>query len=171
MLKFLVMLYSISVDALQHHENYDFFDFELGFYMYDEAIIKPRMTIPIPFSVMEVIKRIEEQRIGDGRTNVTKTSIAIELLDIGARIEKRKLDAMEKGESLYQNRLDDQLAFIAHTVVRTNQKFDRFFKLYQKVQDIDTDVLLEIIERTPLKEKEVKFLKELFAALEGYDYE
>ena len=120
---------------------------------------------------MEVIKRIEEQRIGDGRTNVTKTSIAIELLDIGARIEKRKLDAMEKGESLYQNRLDDQLAFIAHTVVRTNQKFDRFFKLYQKVQDIDTDTLLDIIERTPLKEKEVKFLKELFSVLEGYDYE
>lgn len=139
--------------------------------MVEEVLVKSRLNIFVPFSVMEVIKRIEEQRIGDGRTNVTKTSIAIELLDIGARIEKRKLDAMEKGESLYQNRLEDQLAFIAHTVVRTNQKFDRFFKLYQKVQDIDKDTLLDIIERTPLKEKEVKFLKELFSVLEGYDYE
>ena len=139
--------------------------------MVEEVLVKSRLNIFVPFSVMEVIKRIEEQRIGDGRTNVTKTSIAIELLDIGARIEKRKLDAMEKGESLYQNRLDDQLAFIAHTLVRTNQKFDRFFKLYQKVQDIDTDTLLDIIERTPLKDKEVKFLKELFSVLEGYDYE
>lgn len=139
--------------------------------MVDEVLSRNRLNVFVPFSIMEVIKRIEEQRVGDGRTNVSKQSIAVELLDIGARIEKRKLDAMEKGESLYQNRLEDQLAFIAHTVVRTNQKFDRFFKLYQKVQDIDTNTLLDIIERTPLKEKEVKFLKELFSVLEGYDYE
>lgn len=130
---------------------------------------KARMTITVPFSVLDLIKRIEQHRLNDGRTNVTKTSIAIDLLDVGARIEKRKLDAIEKGESIYQNRLDEQLAFIAHTAVRTNQKFDRFFKLYQKVQDIDTDVLLEIIERTPLKEKEKKYLKELFCILEEYN--
>jgi hypothetical protein len=137
--------------------------------MADEAMKKARMTITVPFSVLDLIKRIEQHRLNDGRTNVTKTSIAIDLLDVGARIEKRKLDAIEKGESIYQNRLDEQLAFIAHTAVRTNQKFDRFFKLYQKVQDIDTDVLLEIIERTPLKEKEKKYLKELFCILEEYN--
>lgn len=139
--------------------------------MADDVTKKARMTITVPFSVLDVIKRIEEHRLNDGRTNVTKTSIAIDLLDIGARVEKRKLEAIEKGENLYQNRLEDQLAFIAHTAVRTNQKFDRFFRLYQKLQSIDNSIMQEIIQRTPLKDKEKKYLKELFSILEGYDLE
>ena len=137
--------------------------------MADDVIKKARMTITVPFSVLDLIKRIEQHRLNDGRTNVTKTSIAIDLLDIGARIEKRKLDAIEKGENLYSNRLEDQLAFIAHTAVRTNQKFDRFFKLYQQLQSIDNSIMQDIIQRTPLKEKEKKYLKELFCILEGYN--
>ena len=139
--------------------------------MADDVTKKARMTITVPSSVLDVIKRIEEHRLNDGRTNVTKTSIAIDLLDIGARVEKRKLEAIEKGENLYQNRLEDQLAFIAHTAVRTNQKFDRFFRLYQKLQSIDTSIMQEIIQRTPLKDKEKKYLKELFSILEGYNLE
>lgn len=130
-----------------------------------------RLTIVVPFSVMEIIKRTEEMRLGDGRRNVSKSSIAIELLDIGARIQKSKLDAMERGESLYQNKLEDQLSFIAHNVVRANQKMDRFIKIYTEHQGVDRELLLRIIEHTPLKEREVSYLKSLFSVLDNYDYE
>lgn len=139
--------------------------------MEDNKVVRNRLNVYVPFSIMEVIKRIEEHRIGDGRTNTSKQSIALELMDIGARIEKKKLDAMERGESLYQNKLEDQLSFIAHNIIRTNQKFDRFFKVFVESQGIDKQLIMEVIERTPLKEKEVNFLKTLFSALEGYDYD
>lgn len=140
--------------------------------MSDESkIVKNRLNVFVPFSVMEVIKRTVEMRIGDGRTGVSNQSVALELLDIGARVQKKKLDAMERGESLFENKLEDQLAFIAHNVVRANQKIERLIRIYTAHQEVDRDLLVEILKNTPLKEKEVKFLKLLFVELEGYDYE
>lgn len=139
--------------------------------MSNTPYLNSRLSINIPFSIQEVIKRIEEMRVGDGRTYTSKAAIAVELMDIGARVQTKKLDAMERGESLYQNQLEEQLSFIAHNVVRANQKVERLIKIYTEHQNVDRDLLVKIIEHTPLKEREVHYLKLLFASLENYDYE
>ena len=48
-----------------------------------------RVSVRIPYSVLEVIERIMENRINDGESNVTRHSVAVELLKLGARIEKK----------------------------------------------------------------------------------
>ena len=45
-----------------------------------------RVSVRIPYSVLEVIERIMENRINDGESNVTRHSVAVELLKLGARI-------------------------------------------------------------------------------------
>ncbi|MGX2956912.1 relaxosome protein TraM [Ursidibacter arcticus] len=140
--------------------------------MGDESkIVRNRLNVYVPFSVMEVIKRTVEMRICDGRTNVSNQSVALELMDIGARVQTKKLDAMERGESLHQNKLEEQLSFIAHNVVRANQKVERLIKIYGEHQNVERELLVRIIEHTPLKDREVSYLKSLFAGLENYDYE
>jgi hypothetical protein len=49
-----------------------------------------RVSIRIPFSVLEIIERIMENRINDGEANVTRHAVAVELLKLGAKIEKQK---------------------------------------------------------------------------------
>ena len=49
-----------------------------------------RVTIRIPYSVIEIIDRIISTRLEDGENNISRTSIAVELIKLGARIEKEK---------------------------------------------------------------------------------
>lgn len=129
-------------------------------------ISQNKLTVIVPFSVMEVIKKIHDHRIGDRETSVTKTSIAVELLKLGARIEKKKLDRLEKGESEYDNRLEEQLSFIARNVLRTQLKIDSFFSIYSELQNVSPDLIDRILAETKLSEKERALLQRLFVPLD-----
>lgn len=128
--------------------------------------INNRMTIRIPFSVLEIVDRIISHRVGDGESSVTRASVAVELLKLGARIEKKKLDEVEKGTNPYDFRQEEQLAFIAETVTKSNLKIDRFFKIYAEVEKLDKDLYTRIVESTQMSEREASLLKRLFMSLD-----
>lgn len=125
-----------------------------------------RANIKIPFSVLEVIDRIVQHRVGDGESSVTRTSVAIELLKLGARIEKKKMEDIEKGTNPFDKRLEMQLAFLADVVSKSNLKIDRFFKIYAEIQNLDKDLYMRIVENTQMSEREATLLKTLFMPLD-----
>ncbi|GJI56951.1 hypothetical protein HEMROJRC1_20630 [Rodentibacter sp. JRC1] len=121
-----------------------------------------RVTIRIPYSVLEIIDRILDNRIGDGESSVTRHSIAVELLKLGARIEKKKLDNIETGGNPFDNRLEEQLSFIANSIIRTSLQVERFSSVFFELNKVSPDLFNRIVSEVKLSEKEKMLLKRLF---------
>ena len=102
---------------------------QTGFDMENLNSQSNRVTVRVPFSVLEIIDRIILNRVNDGEANVTRSSVALELLKLGARIEKKKLDNIESGSNPFDNRLEEQLSFIANTIVKNGVLNERFLNI------------------------------------------
>ena len=116
-----------------------------------------RITVRVPFSVLEVIDRIVLNKVNDGEANATRSSVALELLKLGARIEKKKLENIESG-----NRLEEQLSYIAHTIVRNGVLAERFLNIITEFNQIPNDFAIRIAQGIKLSDEEKKELKRLF---------
>ena len=125
-----------------------------------------RVTVRVPFSVLEIIDRIILNRVNDGEANVTRSSVALELLKLGARIEKKKLDNIESGSNPFDNRLEEQLSFIANSVIKTSLQVERFFSIFYELNQISPDLMSKIARDIKLSDKEKELLKRLFVEVE-----
>lgn len=124
-----------------------------------------RVSVRIPYSVLEVIERIMENRINDGESNVTRHSVAVELLKLGARIEKKKLDNIESGANPFDNRLEEQLSFIANKIVKNGVLSERFLTTITEFNNIPNDFAIRIGQGIKLSDKEKSLMKRLFIDL------
>ncbi|WP_314723172.1 hypothetical protein [Haemophilus pittmaniae] len=125
-----------------------------------------RVTVRVPFSVLEIIDRIILNRVNDGEANATRSSVALELLKLGARIEKKKLDNIESGSNPFDNRLEEQLSFIANSVIKTSLQVERFFSIFYELNQISPDLMSKIARDIKLSDKEKELLKRLFVEVE-----
>lgn len=125
-----------------------------------------RLTVRIPYSVLEIIDRIVSNRLGDGETSVSRSGVAVELLKLGARIEKKKLDNIESGANPFDNRLEEQLAFIANSVIKTSVQVERFFSVFSELNSISPNLLNRIVSEVKLSEREKTLIKRLFVDVE-----
>ena len=121
-----------------------------------------RITVRVPFSVLEVIDRIVLNKVNDGEANATRSSVALELLKLGARIEKKKLENIESGSNSSGNRLEEQLSYIAHTIVRNGVLAERFLTTIAEFNQITNDFAIRIAQGIRLSDEEKKELKRLF---------
>ena len=121
-----------------------------------------RITVRVPFSVLEVIDRIVLNKVNDGEANATRSSVALELLKLGARIEKKKLENIESGSNSSGNRLEEQLSYIAHTIVRNGVLAERFVTAIAEFNQIPNDFAIRIAQWIKLSDEEKKELKRLF---------
>lgn len=121
-----------------------------------------RITVRVPFSVLEVIDRIVLNKVNDGEANATRSSVALELLKLGARIEKKKLENIESGSNSSGNRLEEQLSYIAHTIVRNGVLAERFLNIIAEFNQIPNDFAMRIAQGIRLSDEEKKELKRLF---------
>lgn len=121
-----------------------------------------RITVRVPFSVLEVIDRIVLNKVNDGEANATRSSVALELLKLGARIEKKKLENIESGSNSSGNRLEEQLSYIAHTIVRNGVLAERFLTTIAEFNQIPNDFAIRIAQGIRLSDEEKKELKRLF---------
>ena len=121
-----------------------------------------RITVRVPFSVLEVIDRIVLNKVNDGEANATRSSVALELLKLGARIEKKKLENIESGSNSSGNRLEEQLSYIAHTIVRNGVLAERFLNITTEFNQIPNDFAIRIAQGIKLSDEEKKELKRLF---------
>lgn len=131
----------------------------------DTATIYPksyRLNVRIPDSITEVIDKILEYRVADGESSVSRTSIALELLKIGARIKEKELEKKNNPIKEDFSKLDEQLSFINDQVVRTKLKIDAFFNIMVEQQNISDDLIHRIISQTKLLEGERELLYKLF---------
>jgi hypothetical protein len=124
-----------------------------------------RVSVRIPYSVLEVIERIMENRINDGESNVTRHSVAVELLKLGARIEKKKLDNIELGANPFDNRLEEQLSFIANTIVKNGVLNERFLNIIAEFNKIPNDFAMRVAQGIKLSDEEKRTIKRLFIDL------
>ena len=125
-----------------------------------------RVTIRIPYSVIEIIDRIISTRLEDGENNISRTSIAVELIKLGARIEKKKLDNIESGANPFDSRIESQLSFIANSVIKTSLQVERFFSIFYELNQISPDLMSKIARDIKLSDKEKELLKRLFVEVE-----
>lgn len=121
-----------------------------------------RITVRVPFSVLEVIDRIVLNKVNDGEVNATRSSVALELLKLGSRIEKKKLENIESGSNSSGNRLEEQLSYIAHTIVRNGVLAERFLTTIAEFNQIPNDFAIRIAQGIRLSDEEKKELKRLF---------
>ena len=121
-----------------------------------------RITVRVPFSVLEVIDRIVLNKVNDGEANATRSSVALELLKLGARIEKKKLENIESGSNSSGDRLEEQLSYIAHTIVRNGVLAERFLTTIAEFNKIPNDFAIRIAQGIRLSDEEKKELKRLF---------
>ena len=105
-----------------------------------------RITVRVPFSVLEIIDRIVLNKVNDGEANATRSSVALELLKLGARIEKKKLENIESGSNSSGNRLEEQLSYIAHTIVRNGVLAERFLTTIAEFNQIPNDFAIRIAQ-------------------------
>lgn len=124
-----------------------------------------RVSVRIPYSVLEVIERIMENRINDGESNVTRHSVAVELLKLGARIEKKKLDNIESGANPFDNRLEEQLSFIANKIVSNGVLSERFLTTITEFNKIPYDFAIRVGQGIKLSDEEKRTIKRLFIDL------
>lgn len=124
-----------------------------------------RVTIRIPYSVLEIIDRIISKRLEDGENNISRTSIAVELIKLGARIEKKKLDNIESGANPFDNRLEEQLSFIANKIVSNGVLSERFLTTITEFNNIPNDFAIRIGQGIKLSDKEKSLMKRLFIDL------
>ena len=113
-----------------------------------------RITVRVPFSVLEVIDRIVLNKVNDGEVNATRSSVALELLKLGARIEKKKLENIESGSNSSGNRLEEQLSYIAHTIVRNGVLAERFLNIITEFNKIPNDFAIRIAQGIKLSDEE-----------------
>lgn len=125
-----------------------------------------RVTIRIPYSVIEIIDRIISTRLEDGENNISRTSIAVELIKLGARIEKKKLDNIESGANPFDSRIESQLSFIANSILKTSLQVERFFSIFYELNQISPDLMSRIASSVKLSDKEKELLKRLFVEVE-----
>ena len=121
-----------------------------------------RITVRVPFSVLEIIDRIVLNKVNDGEANATRSSVALELLKLGARIEKKKLENIESGSNSSGDRLEEQLSYIAHTIVRNGVLAERFLTTIAEFNQIPNDFAIRIAQGIRLSDEEKKELKRLF---------
>ena len=121
-----------------------------------------RITVRVPFSVLEVIDRIVLNKVNDGEANATRSSVALELLKLGARIEKKKLENIESGSNSSGDRLEEQLSYIAHTIVRNGVLAERYLNIITEFNKIPEDFAIRIAQGVKLSDEEKKELKRLF---------
>jgi hypothetical protein len=124
-----------------------------------------RVTVRVPFSVLEIIDRIILNRVNDGEANVTRSSVALELLKLGARIEKKKLDNIESGSNPFDNRLEEQLSFIANTIVKNGVLNERFLNIITEFNKIPNDFAIRVAQGIKLSDEEKSLMKRLFIDL------
>lgn len=125
-----------------------------------------RVTIRIPYSVLEIIDRIISTRLEDGENNISRTSIAVELIKLGARIEKKKLDNIESGANPFDSRIESQLSFIANSILKTSLQVERFFSIFYELNQISPDLMSRIATEIKLSDEEKKLLKRLFVEVQ-----
>lgn len=101
-------------------------------------------------------------KVNDGEANATRSSVALELLKLGARIEKKKLENIESGSNSSGNRLEEQLSYIAHTIVRNGVLAERFLTTIAEFNQIPNDFAIRIAQGIRLSDEEKKELKRLF---------
>lgn len=121
-----------------------------------------RITVRVPFSVLEVIDRIVLNKVNDGEANATRSSVALELLKLGTRIEKKKLENIESGSNSSGNRLEEQLSYIAHTIVRNGVLTERYLNIITEFNKIPEDFAIRVAQGIRLSDEEKKELKRLF---------
>lgn len=121
-----------------------------------------RITVRVPFSVLEIIDRIVLNKVNDGEANATRSSVALELLKLGARIEKKKLENIESGSNSSGDRLEEQLSYIAHTIVRNGVLAERFLNIIAEFNQIPNDFAMRVAQGIRLSDEEKKELKRLF---------
>ena len=119
---------------------------QTGFDMENLNSQNNRITVRVPFSVLEVIDRIVLNKVNDGEANATRSSVALELLKLGARIEKKKLENIESGSNSSGNRLEEQLSYIAHTIVRNGVLAERFLTIIAEFNQIPNDFAIRIAQ-------------------------
>lgn len=124
-----------------------------------------RLTVRVPYSVLDIIDRIVSNRISDGEASVSRSGVAVELLKLGARIEKKKLDNIESGNNPFDNRLEEQLSFIANSVIKTSVQVERFFSIFSELNTVSPNLLSRIVTDIKLSDQEKKLLKRLFVDL------
>lgn len=124
-----------------------------------------RVTIRIPYSVLEIIDRIISKRLEDGENNISRTSIAVELIKLGARIEKKKLDNIESGANPFDNRLEEQLSFIANKIVSNGVLSERFLTTITEFNNIPNDFAIRVGQGIKLSDEEKRTIKRLFIDL------
>ena len=121
-----------------------------------------RVTIRIPYSVLEIIDRIISTRLEDGENNISRTSIAVELIKLGARIEKKKLDNIESGANPFDSRIESQLSFIANSVIKTSLQVERFFSIFYELNQISPDLMSKIARDIKLSDKEKELNRQFY---------
>ena len=124
-----------------------------------------RVTIRIPYSVLEIIDRIISKRLEDGENNISRTSIAVELIKLGAKIEKKKLDNIELGTNPFDNRLEEQLSFIANKIVSNGVLSERFLTTITEFNNIPNDFAIRVGQGIKLSDEEKRTIKRLFIDL------
>jgi len=138
---------------------------QTGFDMENLNSQSNRVTVRVPFSVLEIIDRIILNRVNDGEANVTRSSVALELLKLGARIEKKKLDNIESGSNPFDNRLEEQLSFIANTIVKNGVLNERFLNIITEFNKIPNDFAIRVAQGIKLSDEEKSLMKRLFIDL------
>lgn len=132
----------------------------------EHSIGDKRLKLSIPFSVMEVIDRIVQSRVGDGEHCVSRTSVALELLKLGARIEKKKLDNIETGANPFDSRHEEQLAYIARKVADIGVKQRKLLNLIATANDLDADFIKRVSQNVTMSDEDKTALSRLFVEIE-----
>lgn len=125
-----------------------------------------RLKLPIPYSILEIIDRIVDMRVGDGEHNVSRTMVALELLKIGARFEKKRLDNIETGANPFDNRHEEQLAYIARKVVAIETKIRRLITIQVHGAGIDKELVDRVVSSIDLTPQDKTVLTRLFVEIE-----
>lgn len=126
------------------------------------AVKDQRVKLSIPFSIMDIIDHLVSIRVADGETNVTRTSVALEMLKIGARVKKREIDRIETGGNPFDNRGEEQLSFIAHKVARMDLSLRRLNSIVTHHFELDKDLVQRVKENVDISDDELNVIKRLF---------
>lgn len=126
------------------------------------AVKDQRVKLSIPFSIMDIIDHLVSIRVADGETNVTRTSVALEMLKIGARVKKREIEWIETGGNPFDNRGEEQLSFIAHKVARMDLSLRRLNSIVTHHFELDKDLVQRVKENVDISDDELNVIKRLF---------
>lgn len=126
------------------------------------AVKDQRVKLSIPFSIMDIIDHLVSIRVVDGETNVTRTSVALEMLKIGARVKKKEIERIETGGNPFDNRGEEQLSFIAHKVARMDLSLRRLNSIVTHHFELDKDLVKRVKEGIEISDAELNVIKRLF---------